>query len=87
MRGGILDETAVLVALERGELAGAALDVLIAEPPTGALSRLVRHPRVIASPHVAWLSDGATVRLRAGAVQNLLEWLEHGRCRNAVVTV
>ncbi len=49
-RGGIIDETALLAALESGKVAGAALDVFASEPP-GA-SELVKHPKVIATPHV-----------------------------------
>lgn len=49
-RGGIIDEPALLAALESGQVAGAALDVFATEPP-GA-SELVRHPKVIATPHV-----------------------------------
>jgi D-3-phosphoglycerate dehydrogenase len=49
-RGGIIDESALLAALESGQVAGAALDVYASEPP-GA-SELVRHPKVIATPHV-----------------------------------
>jgi D-3-phosphoglycerate dehydrogenase len=49
-RGGIIDESALLAALESGQVAGAALDVYASEPP-GA-SELVKHPKVIATPHV-----------------------------------
>lgn len=49
-RGGIIDESAMLSALGSGLVAGAALDVFDSEPP-GA-SELVRHPKVIATPHV-----------------------------------
>jgi D-3-phosphoglycerate dehydrogenase len=49
-RGGIIDESALLAALKSGQVAGAALDVYDSEPP-GA-SELVRHPKVIAMPHV-----------------------------------
>jgi len=49
-RGGIIDESALLEALESGQVAGAALDVFTSEPP-GA-SELVTHPKVIATPHV-----------------------------------
>jgi D-3-phosphoglycerate dehydrogenase len=49
-RGGIIDESALLTALDSGQVAGAALDVFASEPP-GA-SELVRHPKVIATPHV-----------------------------------
>ena len=49
-RGGIIDENTLSAELESGQVAGAALDVFASEPP-GA-SDLVRHPKVIATPHV-----------------------------------
>jgi D-3-phosphoglycerate dehydrogenase len=49
-RGGIIDETALLAALEQGQVAGAALDVFASEPP--GLTALVAHPNVVATPHI-----------------------------------
>ena len=49
-RGGIIDEAALLDALNHGKVAGAALDVFGQEPP--GLTELVSHPRVIATPHI-----------------------------------
>ena len=49
-RGGIIDESALLEALNRGKVAGAALDVFEKEPP--GLTETVSHPRVIATPHI-----------------------------------
>lgn len=49
-RGGIIDESALLDALGRGKVAGAALDVFEKEPP--GLTETVSHPRVIATPHI-----------------------------------
>jgi D-3-phosphoglycerate dehydrogenase len=49
-RGGVVDEEALLAALDSGHVAGAALDVYATEPP--GLTALVSHPRVIAIPHI-----------------------------------
>jgi D-3-phosphoglycerate dehydrogenase len=49
-RGGIIDETELVKALNSGKVAGAALDVFSAEPP--GLTEAVSHPRVIGTPHV-----------------------------------
>jgi D-3-phosphoglycerate dehydrogenase len=64
-RGGILDESALLAALRSGQVAGAALDVFASEPP-GA-SELVRHPNVIASPHIG----AQTAEAQARAAQDI----------------
>jgi D-3-phosphoglycerate dehydrogenase len=49
-RGGIIDEAALVDALNSGKVAGAALDVFAQEPP--GLTEAVSHPRVIATPHI-----------------------------------
>lgn len=49
-RGGIINESALLDALNKGKVAGVALDVFEKEPP--GLTELVSHPRVIATPHM-----------------------------------
>jgi D-3-phosphoglycerate dehydrogenase / 2-oxoglutarate reductase len=49
-RGGIIDESALVAALNSGKVAGAALDVFSAEPP--GLTETISHPRLIATPHV-----------------------------------
>jgi D-3-phosphoglycerate dehydrogenase len=49
-RGGIIDEAALVEALNSGKVAGAALDVFSVEPP--GLTEAVSHPRLIATPHI-----------------------------------
>lgn len=49
-RGGVIDEAALLEALESGKVAGAGLDVFTTEPP--GQTSLVCHPRVVTTPHV-----------------------------------
>ena len=49
-RGGIIDEAALLDALNSGKVAAAGLDVFEKEPP--GLTELVAHPRVVATPHI-----------------------------------
>lgn len=49
-RGGVIDEAALLEALNSGKVAGAALDVFAAEPP--GLTDLVTHPKLVCTPHV-----------------------------------
>ena len=59
-RGGIIDETALLSALESEQIAGAALDVFATEPP--GMSAVISHPRVIATPHIAAQTAEAQAR-------------------------
>lgn len=73
-RGAFADEDALADALDRGALAGAALDVLADEPPAPD-NRLLHHPRVLVTPHSAWYSDAAALELRTrgiGAVVDVL---------------
>ncbi|RIK42937.1 MAG: hypothetical protein DCC55_07245 [Chloroflexi bacterium] len=59
-RGGIVDEDALLAALDQGQIAGAALDVFAGEPRPDP--RLVRHPRVLATPHIGANTEDAQRR-------------------------
>ena len=66
-RGGIMDEQALLEALNDGVIAGAALDVFVKEPP--GESPLVGHPRVITTPHLG----GSTVEAQAEVAREVAE--------------
>ena len=73
-RAGLADRESVERALASGQLAGAGLDVWWTEPADAA-DPLLRHPRVIATPHVAWLSPGSIRRLRSNAASSLVSVL------------
>jgi len=60
-RGGVVDEKALLKALNEGDIAGAALDVFESEPPHDW--ELVKHPRIVATPHLASSTKEAQVRV------------------------
>jgi len=64
-RGGVIDEQALLDALDGGALRGAALDVVAEEPPPagGTGARLHRHPRVVATPHIGGSTSEALERI------------------------
>ena len=83
-RGGLVDPAALLAALDAGELAGAALDVLEGEPPDELGWRLARHPRVVATPHAAWYSEEAFHTLKSEVAREALRVLEGGQPRSPV---
>jgi len=74
-RGGIIDESALLKALNTGKVAGAALDVFGQEPP--GLTELVSHPRVIATPHIGAQTAEAQSRASEDIAAEVLSVL-HG---------
>jgi len=81
-RGGLIDEPELAGALETGVLAGAALDVLSAEPPPPD-HPLLSAPNCIITPHQAWTSRAARSRLLAVTAENVAAILA-GRPQNVV---
>jgi D-3-phosphoglycerate dehydrogenase len=73
-RGGIIDESALLDALNRGKVAGAALDVFGQEPP--GLTETVSHPRVIATPHIGAQTAEAQTRASEDIAHEVLSALQ-----------
>jgi phosphoglycerate dehydrogenase-like enzyme len=69
-RAGLLDEEAVLMALDSGQLSGLATDVFREEPPRDL--RLLQHSKVIATPHVGGYTRESVSRAVEAAVDNLL---------------
>jgi phosphoglycerate dehydrogenase-like enzyme len=77
-RGGLVDHAALLAALDDGRLAGAGLDVLDVEPPPPS-HPVLRHPRVLLSPHAAFLSDRSLEAYPLRQAENVLAWQRTGR--------
>lgn len=76
-RGGVVNETALLAMLESGHVAGAALDVFETEPPP--LDHPLRHhPRVIRTPHISGVTDGALVNMGVMAAECIVAVLTGG---------
>jgi D-3-phosphoglycerate dehydrogenase len=73
-RGGIIDESALLNALNSGKVAGAALDVFEMEPP--GLTELNSHPRVIATPHIGAQTAEAQSRAAEDIANEVLSVLQ-----------
>ena len=75
-RGGLIDEGALLAALDAGKIFGAGLDVLESETAvTPTRSALVRHPKMIVTAHTAWLSQQARALLQLRAIEQALACL------------
>lgn len=73
-RGQLVDEAALAAALNAGQLAGAGLDVLAAEPPA-ADNPLLRARNCLITPHIAWATRAARSRLLAVVVANLAAFM------------
>jgi glycerate dehydrogenase len=74
-RGGLVDEAALIQALDEGLIAGAGFDVLTTEPPKNGHPLLdVRRHNFILTPHVAWASDGAMQFLADQLIDNIDAW-------------
>jgi glycerate dehydrogenase len=83
-RGGLVDEAALIRALNENWIAGAGFDVLTTEPPTSGHPLLeVRRSNFILTPHIAWASHGAMQFLADQLMDNIDGWAA-GKPQNLV---
>ena len=81
-RGDLIDEDALLKALDEGELAGAALDVFSHEPPGD--SPLVKHPKVVVTPHLGASTQEAQREVAVEVAEQVTAVLRGEPARNTV---
>lgn len=87
-RGGIVDEVALLEALTKGWIGGAAVDVFTKEPATEdncwLIGQVVKKLNLITTPHIAWAGRATEIGLRQIAKENVEHWVR-GTPSNVVV--
>lgn len=81
-RGGVVDEKALLDALNSGHVKGAALDVFESEPLKEF--DLVKHPNVVATPHLGASTEEAQSKVSVQLAEAVVEYFEKGVARNAL---
>ncbi len=83
-RGGLVDEAALISALEDGHLAGAGLDCQATEPPAGDSARLVALDQVVATPHSGSNTVTARTRMAEVGARDIVAVLQGRRPRHVV---
>lgn len=74
-RGPLVDEAALLAAVQSGQIAGAGLDVVAVEP-LAADSGLLQEERILITPHSAWYSEEAKIEMRTRAAEEVVRVLQ-----------
>ncbi|HWE40580.1 MAG TPA: phosphoglycerate dehydrogenase [Isosphaeraceae bacterium] len=82
-RGGLIDEAALVKALDSGKVAGAAIDVFDPEPPP-ADHPLIKHPNVLVTPHLGASTEEAQVSVAVEAARLLSDFFAKGQVRFSV---
>ncbi len=82
-RGGLIDEVALLEALNSGKVAGAAIDVFEPEPPA-ADHPLIVHPKTVVTPHLGASTEEAQVAVSEEAARLLIDFFKRGQVRFSV---
>lgn len=81
-RGAVIDESALMEALDSGKVARAGLDVLCNEPNVD--ERLLKHHNVIIQPHLGGLTDVAFHRAEKECFENIRTYFETGKANSPV---
>lgn len=85
-RGGMIDEDALVEALDAGTIAGAGIDVFTSEPPQpdSSATRLIAHPRVVATPHLGASTKEAQENVSIDVCEQVVSILSGELPRSAV---
>jgi D-3-phosphoglycerate dehydrogenase len=82
-RGGIVDETALLEALNLGKVSSAAFDVYEVEPPD-LNSKLLNHPKVVCTPHLGASTEEAQVKVAIQIAEQIVDLFKNKRISGGV---
>lgn len=83
-RGEIIDETALLAALDSGHLGGAILDVYVGEFESPPPTRLWQHPKILITPHISYRTDHSRLRAIELFCTNLRRYLDGEPLENRI---
>ncbi|EUC48556.1 hypothetical protein COCMIDRAFT_23723 [Bipolaris oryzae ATCC 44560] len=85
-RGGMIDEDALVEALDAGKIAGAGIDVFTSEPPepNSSATRLIAHPKVVATPHLGASTTEAQENVSIDVCEQVVSILSGELPRTAV---
>ena len=73
-RGSLIDSAALLDALDRGKVSHALLDVLENEKDTDHNEALIKHPKVITTPHIAFYADESMRNMYLDCFESIGQW-------------
>jgi len=82
-RGGIIDENALLKALEVGKVSAAAFDVYETEPPASE-NKLINHPKVLSTPHLGASTEEAQIKVAQQIALQINDYFKSGEQKGAV---
>ncbi|GAU99342.1 hypothetical protein RvY_10361 [Ramazzottius varieornatus] len=77
-RGGIVNEKDLLKELESGQVGGAALDVFAEEPPGPEVQKLLKHSKVVCTPHLGASTTEAQERVAGDLAEQIQQWITTG---------